>query len=103
MYSTNEISHSATNCAEKRPRLDGIPLSHEPRVWRYSPRPEMYPYHTEATEHNKSNSRRADQQNKQALATHHFLPIICPEIFLAVRFNQKPKTVKEEETCMFPG
>lgn len=47
--------------------------------------------------------KRADQQIKQALATHDFLPIICPDIFLAVRFNQKPKTVKEEETCMFPG
>lgn len=56
MYSTRE-NLPAINCAEKRPRLDSLPLSHEPRVWPYSPRPEMYPYQTDVNEHNKSNSR----------------------------------------------
>ena len=56
MYSARE-NHTATDCAEKRARLDSLPLSHEPRIWPYSPRPEMYPYQIDANQYNKSNSR----------------------------------------------
>lgn len=56
MYSTLEHQPSL-NCTEKRPRLDGLPLTHEPRVWPYSPRPEMYPYQIDASDHSKPNSR----------------------------------------------
>lgn len=37
--------------------MEGLPLTHEPRVWPYSPRPEMYPYQIDANEHNKPSSR----------------------------------------------
>ena len=56
MYSSRG-NQPVINYAEKRPRLDSLPLSHEPRVWPYSPRPEMYPYQTDGNEHSNSNSR----------------------------------------------
>ncbi|XP_068686580.1 GA-binding protein alpha chain-like [Montipora capricornis] len=60
MYSSRENQSRALQHTEKpRQRFDSLPLSHEPRVWPGSPRPEVYPYQVaiDANEHNKSNSR----------------------------------------------
>lgn len=99
MYSSRDSQQTSINCAENRSRLEGLPLTHEPRVWPYNPRTEMCPYQIDASEHNKSNSRL-----DPALA----YPVpLRPSVFQHARFIDKMQPsmarVKQEKYEMaFP-